>query len=106
MISSTKAPDLVAWSREFAEILPAACARRLKDRPVLVLHGADDDIVPARRRKSDSATLSENRPSCGYWQARATGSTRTRVRSLCSWAGSSVRGPDLDLLRGLDLLQG
>jgi uncharacterized protein len=58
--SGTKAPDLVAWSREFAEILPAASARRLKDRPVLVLHGADDDIVPADDAKAIALAVGDS----------------------------------------------
>jgi putative redox protein len=47
VLSGSQPPDLAAWTRDFAEILPAESARRLKGRPVLVLHGADDDVVPA-----------------------------------------------------------
>jgi putative redox protein len=55
-----KDPDLVAWSHEFAEILPAASASRLKGRPVLVLHGADDDVVPAEDAKAIALGVGES----------------------------------------------
>ena len=48
VLSAKGKPDLVAWARDFADILPAASASRLGGRPVLVLHGADDDVVPAQ----------------------------------------------------------
>lgn len=37
-------PEL--WSRELREIRPVAVARRLAPRPLLLLHGADDEAVP------------------------------------------------------------
>jgi uncharacterized protein len=55
-----KPPDLVAWSREFAEILPAVSASRLKGRPVLVLHGADDDVVPAEDARAIADAVGES----------------------------------------------
>jgi len=55
--------DIAAWGRSFSEIRPLECAGSLGGRQVLVLHGADDDIVPvedARRLAQavgDSAEL-------------------------------------------------
>jgi putative redox protein len=38
--------DLTAWAREIAELDVLAAARKLPPRPLLVLHGSDDDVVP------------------------------------------------------------
>jgi fermentation-respiration switch protein FrsA (DUF1100 family) len=38
--------DFKAWSRELREIRPTALIAKIPPRPVLVIHGADDDIVP------------------------------------------------------------
>jgi len=46
-------PDLMAWAREIAELDPVAAAAKIPPRPLLVLHGADDDVVPS----SDSELL-------------------------------------------------
>lgn len=35
-----------AWAREIREIRPVACVSRMADRPLLLLHGSDDDVVP------------------------------------------------------------
>jgi uncharacterized protein len=35
-----------AWARELVLFRPLQAARRLAPRPVLIIHGADDDIVP------------------------------------------------------------
>lgn len=34
------------WAREFRRFRPVASARRFSDRPLLVMHGEDDDRVP------------------------------------------------------------
>ena len=47
--------DLAAWAHEFTEIRPVECAALLSPRPVLVVHGADDDEVPV----SDARLLAE-----------------------------------------------
>lgn len=39
-------PDYEAWSRELREIRPTALIAKIPPRPVLVVHGADDDVVP------------------------------------------------------------
>ena len=60
VFSGKKPPDLVAWSRDFAEMLPAEAAHRLNGRPVLVLHGADDDVVPAEDAKAIAEAVGES----------------------------------------------
>ena len=36
-----------AWSREFKEIRAVACVGRYAPRPLLVVHGSDDEVVPS-----------------------------------------------------------
>lgn len=38
--------DVEAWQRELAEIKPVDAAGRMGDRPLLLLHGADDAVIP------------------------------------------------------------
>ncbi len=38
--------DFGAWSRELREIRPTALIAKIPPRPILIVHGADDDIVP------------------------------------------------------------
>jgi pimeloyl-ACP methyl ester carboxylesterase len=38
--------DVAAWARPIAGLDPLLAARQLSGRPVLVLHGSDDDTVP------------------------------------------------------------
>jgi uncharacterized protein len=38
--------DLDAWTRELRELRAVTCAPRLAPRPLLVIHGSDDDVVP------------------------------------------------------------
>lgn len=48
VIRDPKEPrDLAAWARGFREIDPSGCAKRLNGRPVLFLHGANDEVVEA-----------------------------------------------------------
>ena len=39
-------PSQDAWSREFRTIRPSTAAPELADRPLLVVHGSDDEAVP------------------------------------------------------------
>jgi putative redox protein len=56
MVSSSDFPSSVAdWGREMLAIDALAAARRLAPRPLLVLHGSDDDVVPV----DDARTLAE-----------------------------------------------
>jgi putative redox protein len=41
-------PSFDVWARELRSFKPVESARRLAPRPLLVLHGEDDDSVPAR----------------------------------------------------------
>ncbi|HEX6310019.1 MAG TPA: alpha/beta fold hydrolase [Acidimicrobiia bacterium] len=49
--------DAGAWGREVGTLDPLACARALAPRPLLVLHGTDDDVVApdAARALCDAA---------------------------------------------------
>ncbi len=38
--------DPAAWAREISEIDALAAARKMAPRPLLVLHGSDDDVAP------------------------------------------------------------
>lgn len=38
--------DMDAWAQELRDIRPLAAATKLAPRPVLLLHGSDDDVVP------------------------------------------------------------
>ena len=38
--------NITAWAREIAELDPLAAAAKIPPRPFLILHGADDDVVP------------------------------------------------------------
>lgn len=44
--SPTFPPDVDAWARELREIRPLALAAKLAPRPLLVVHGSEDEIVP------------------------------------------------------------
>ncbi len=47
MIADADFPsDLDAWSRQLKELRAVAFAPRLAPRPLLVVHGSDDDLVP------------------------------------------------------------
>ena len=39
-------PDLQAWSRELREIRPVALVGKIPPRPLLIVHGTQDDVVP------------------------------------------------------------
>jgi len=38
--------DFASWARELAEIRPVAAAGKIPPRPLLIVHGADDETVP------------------------------------------------------------
>jgi putative redox protein len=40
-------PSVEAWAKELKELKAVEAARRLGPRPLLVVHGSDDDLVPA-----------------------------------------------------------
>jgi fermentation-respiration switch protein FrsA (DUF1100 family) len=39
-------PDLDAWARELREIRPLQLVAKVPPRPILLVHGADDEVVP------------------------------------------------------------
>lgn len=43
---STYPADIEAWTRELRELRAVADAPKLRPRPLLVVHGSDDDLVP------------------------------------------------------------
>jgi putative redox protein len=47
--------DLESWAASFGEVRPSEVASQLSGRPVLVLHGADDDVVPV----DDARTIAQ-----------------------------------------------
>jgi putative redox protein len=47
--------DVAAWGAAFSALRPAAAAAAMGRRPVLIVHGAEDDAVPV----SDARTLAE-----------------------------------------------
>jgi len=56
MIHSPGFPaDVAAWEREVADVDVVAAARRLGPRPLLVVHGSDDEVVPV----SDARAISD-----------------------------------------------
>jgi pimeloyl-ACP methyl ester carboxylesterase len=52
--------DLAAWGRSFKDIQPLTCARSLGGRQVLLLHGADDDIVPVEDARMLAEAVGES----------------------------------------------
>lgn len=38
--------DIDQWTREWRELRPLELARKLNPRPVMVIHGSDDEVVP------------------------------------------------------------
>ena len=44
--SATFPPDADLWIRQWRELRPLDLARELDPRPVMVIHGNDDDVVP------------------------------------------------------------
>ena len=60
--------DVEAWARELREIRPIASIGNIPPRPVLVVHGQDDEMVPlidARALEDASANLAELRVLAG-----------------------------------------
>jgi putative redox protein len=58
VISDARFPeDFESWARELAEIRPAAMIGKIPPRPVLIVHGSDDETVPLEdaRELADAA---------------------------------------------------
>lgn len=72
--SSGFPPDVAAWAAELAALRPLEAAARLYGRPLLVVHGTDDDEVPtaAAPALADAAAASSAAelrlvPGAGHW---------------------------------------
>jgi putative redox protein len=46
IVDATFPADVDEWTRELKELRAVTCAARLAPRPLLVVHGSDDDLVP------------------------------------------------------------
>ncbi len=61
MISSVGEPsDLERWAAPFTQFRPSVDASHLSGRPVLVLHGADDDVVPVDDARMIAESVGES----------------------------------------------
>ena len=49
-------PDVVAWGQEFKEMRPISIVDHIPPRPLLIVHGSDDDVVPL----SDARVLADS----------------------------------------------
>lgn len=67
-------PDVEAWAREFKEIQPLSAAAKIAPRPLLLLHGADDQTVPV----SDARALAD--AAGGLADLRVIGGAGHRLR--------------------------
>jgi putative redox protein len=52
-------PDLSVWSRDLTALSPSSDALLLRGRPVLVLHGTDDDVVPVEDARGIAEAVGE-----------------------------------------------
>lgn len=82
--------DMTAWSREIAEIDAVAAAGKLAPRPLLVLHGSDDDVAPL-----DDSRLLADAHGDAELRIVATAGRRLRhdpraVASLLGWLDRQV----------------
>lgn len=86
VLRSAEAPaDPVAWMREIVDLDVLDAARRLAPRPLLVLHGSDDDVVPVADAERIAAAH-----GAAELHVVATGGHRLRhdpraVASLLGW---------------------
>ena len=74
VFSSDQLPqDMGAWAREIAAVDAVASARRFAPRPLLLLHGTDDDVVSV----SDADLLAH---AHGHAELRIIGNAGRRLR--------------------------
>lgn len=64
-------PDVSSWAREVDEVDPLAVAAKIPPRPLFVIHGSDDDIVPTADAQAYAAAAGPNTevrivPSAGH----------------------------------------
>jgi putative redox protein len=46
LLGGKEPPSLSAWAATLRDLKPVACAEELAPRPLLVMHGGDDELVP------------------------------------------------------------
>ena len=85
--------DVDAWTRELRELRAVACAPLVAPRPLLVIHGSDDDLVPV----FDARVLVD---AHGDAELRIMNGAGHRVRHdpraiavLLGWLDRASRGP-------------
>ncbi len=65
--------DEAAWAAELAELQPLDAAAHLGDRPLLVVHGADDNEVPTAAARAVADAVGDGTvdlrivPGAGHW---------------------------------------
>ncbi len=82
-----------AWLREFEEIAPIAWVDRVSPRPLLIMHGEKDEIVPAKHAQMLYEKAGE--PKELHWVAEGMHRLRVDPRALervKSWLGKWKEG--------------
>ena len=87
--------DPAAWAREISDVDGVEAARRLAPRPLLVLHGSDDDVAPL-----DDAQLLVDAHGDAELRVVQTAGRRLRhdpraVASLLGWLDRQMLSPPL-----------
>ncbi|HVL81546.1 MAG TPA: alpha/beta fold hydrolase [Actinomycetota bacterium] len=85
-------PDPVGWARQLLETRPEDAARELGERPLLVLHGGRDDVVPPEHGERIAAAASGPvehvlLPGAGHQLRRDPDA----IRALEEWLGRMAR---------------
>lgn len=81
-------PDLDAWWREFSEVAPEEVVGKLAPRPILLVHGDSDDVVPYPHAERLFIAAGEPKelvriPRGGHQLRRDS----RAVEALCDWLG-------------------
>jgi pimeloyl-ACP methyl ester carboxylesterase len=86
-------PDVAAWSRGIASLDAVGAAAALGDRPLFVLHGSDDRIVPA----DDARRIAAAGPHAELHIIQAAGNRLRHdpraVAALLGWLDRQVHSP-------------
>lgn len=85
-------PDLDEWWREFAEVAPEEVISKLAPRPVLLVHGDSDDVIPYPHAERLFLAAGEPKelariPHGGHQLRRDP----RAVDALCDWLGQLPR---------------
>jgi pimeloyl-ACP methyl ester carboxylesterase len=82
-------PDLDAWRRELAEIRPLSLIGKIPPRPILLVHGANDDIVSMLDARA-LADAANGAVELRVLHGAGHGLRHDPRRSQCCSAGSTV----------------